>query len=234
MPAEWYSGRIVDTSSSEATNAPTNDTRLATSGTALADADVVVVALHGRDQDPSYLLDNLVRPLDIDANISWVLPVAPGYSWYPDRADTGSAANTAAINSAIGRLDVVVDRISASTTAPIAVLGFSQGACLACEYAASRAERLAAVVALTGSLTGADPTSFSLTTFPGPPVAHFSAGDADPWVDVGRVLATASAFASAGANVIVDLAKDDADHRIRATEVAAVADLLEKLAAVPS
>ena len=53
-------------------------------GTALQKARVACVFLHGRGQSPEAMLDHVVRHLPGD--VAWVLPRAPGSSWYAARA----------------------------------------------------------------------------------------------------------------------------------------------------
>lgn len=206
---------------------------LVTTGTALADAAVVVIALHGRNQDPTYLVDHLVGPVGDEPAVSWWLPAAPDKSWYPDRADSDSAANDEAIAAAIARLETLRTRLTGTTSAPLVLLGFSQGACLACEFVADHPGEVDAMIALTGGLTGADAMAFRVATLPRPIPAFFAAGDRDPWISTERVRATAAAFAAAGAESTVAITGSDGEHHIRVTEVTAVADLLARLAASP-
>jgi len=228
MSAQWYCARSVDTIA-PAPGSGSPPYAVVTAGVPLDQAAVVIIALHGRDQVPTYLVENLVLPLGNNVAVAWLLPHAREQSWYPDRADTNSPANDAAIAGAIERLRTLRERVSA-TTAPVMMLGFSQGACLACAFAAHHPDLIDALVALTGGLTGADPDCFHVTPFPGPTPAYFATGDQDPWIDVARVKATAAAFAAAGATTAVHIAADDGDHHIRTSEVALVADLVKQLA----
>lgn len=198
------------------------------SGTSPEDAQVVVVGLHGRDQDPSYLIDHVVQHMPDDLGICWLLPAARDHSWYPDRADAASEANDAAVASAIGRLDALLAELGGRTV-PVALLGFSQGACLACEFAARRPARVDALVALTGGLTGRDAVDF--VVLPGQAMpAYFAVGDGDEWITPDRVHASAVTFERAGASVAVEITAGDAEHRIRTHEIDAVGRLLRQLA----
>ena len=55
-----------------------------TAGRALARARRVAVVVHGRGQEPAYMLEHLVAPLDAP-DVAYVLPAAAGGSWYPGR-----------------------------------------------------------------------------------------------------------------------------------------------------
>jgi phospholipase/carboxylesterase len=48
-------------------------------------ATVAAVVVHGRDQDPEYMLDQLVARLGLDDDVAYVLPRAADRSWYPGR-----------------------------------------------------------------------------------------------------------------------------------------------------
>jgi predicted esterase len=73
----------------------------------------------------------------------------------------------------------------------IALLGFSQGACLALEYAARHARRYGALVGLSGGLIGPDGTPRDYSgQFAGTPVM-LGCSDSDPHIPLRRVHETA-------------------------------------------
>ena len=75
-------------------------------------------------------------------------------------------------------------------------LGFSQGACLSCEYVARARRRFAGVIAFTGGLIG--PSGDDLTQpgdLGGTPML-LTVSDADPLVPVYRVEETVGLFAT--------------------------------------
>ncbi len=193
-------------------------------GTDPADARVTVIALHGRDQTADFMVEHIVSPL-ARTDIAWLLPQAAAGSWYPDRADTGSPANTAATDLALDQLAQLEAQLE-QTSRQLVILGFSQGACLACEYVARAGRPYGALVALTGSLMGSAPARFDVQPGLAQMPVLLAAGDADPWISSERLEATARAFERAGADVTIHITKD-ADHRIRVTEVAAVGELLD-------
>ena len=85
-------------------------------------------------------------------------PQAAGGTWYPQRFTAPLAQNEPWLSSALATLDALVARIGAAGIPPerTILLGFSQGACLASEYAARHARRWGGVVALSGGLIGPD------------------------------------------------------------------------------
>ena len=85
----------------------------------------------------------------------------------------------------------------------IALLGVSQGACLALEFAARRAQRLGAVIGLSGGLIGETvawpPVDFR--PLEGRPVL-LGCSERDPHISVGRVRETETVMRALGAEVV--------------------------------
>jgi len=125
------------------------------------------VLLHGRGGTPDAVIDLAAR-LGLDGG-RWLAPAADGGSWYPNRFMEPVASNEPSLSRAIERCDAVVrdaaerGRLSAGR---IAVIGFSQGACLAVEYAVRHPGRCGALVVFTGGLIGPAGTDGSLPREP--------------------------------------------------------------------
>ena len=80
-------------------------------------------------------------------------------------------------------------------------MGFSQGACLALEFAARHARRYAAVVAFSGGLIGSTGTSRNYAgSFEGAPV-FIGCSDSDPHIPLERVRESGVVFRRMGARV---------------------------------
>ncbi len=92
------------------------------------DAALAVVALHGRGQPPEFLHD-LVARLDV-TGIRWIAPSAEGRSWYPHPFLEPAPENTPALDRALEVVAQAVAAARASGFDRVAVLGFSQGACV--------------------------------------------------------------------------------------------------------
>jgi phospholipase/carboxylesterase len=190
-----------------------------------AEARRVVVAVHGRGQEPGYMVDALVARLDLP-DVAFVLPAAAGNSWYPDRFNAPREANEPWLGYALEAGEAVVGDVLAAgvPAARVVLAGFSQGACLVADVVARTPRDYAGVAILTGALIGPDGDA----TVPGPlagvPV-FMETGRYDEWVSLERVEATARAFAAAGARVELQVA-DDPLHRIRDEAVAGVRALL--------
>jgi len=83
--------------------------------------------------------------------------------------------------------------------------GFSQGACLASEYALRHPGRYGGLLLYTGGFCGPRGTvPPRLDSFEGTPV-YMGTSDPDDWVPVWRVHETSSALSELGAEVTVDV-----------------------------
>lgn len=215
---------------SDGTGAPSSST-VEQWGADPQDADLVVLAVHGRDQDPSFLREVSAR-IGID-RLSWVAPCAPGRSWYPNRFLDDRAANEPALGEALATVQGHLDRLTVAgiSTERVVLLGFSQGACLLSDHLLCRPVRHAAVALLTGGFIGpagyAPRLAGSLT---GTPVL-VSSSTVDEWVPAERVRETAALLRAAGAQVSLRL-DDDPIHHVNDATVAAAAELIT--AALPT
>ena len=188
---------------------------------------LAVVLVHGRGRSPEEMLD-LFERIDPGGAVP-VAPAAPEASWYPLRFMDAGALDQPELAAALTRIDREVEALEAAgfSRDRIALLGFSQGACLAAEYVYRHPARWAALIALTGGLIGPDKATWSLDAdLEGTPVL-LSGGDADPWVPRGRMQETAAVFGAMGGDVTLTLYPGD-DHLFRDEEVAAARALLRK------
>jgi predicted esterase len=83
-------------------------------------------------------------------------PEAPGNSWWPFSFLAPASAMAPHLEAALATVDIAAAELEARGVprGRIAVLGFSQGACLALEYAARQGAGLRAVACLSGGLIG--------------------------------------------------------------------------------
>jgi predicted esterase len=188
------------------------------------------VLVHGRGQDPSYMVEHLVTPLGLDG-VSFVLPAAAERSWYPDRYSAPRAANEPWLSGALEACDAAVEQVLAAGVPAerIVLAGFSQGGCLVADLVARRPRPYAGVGVLTGALIGPDGDVTAVAHLDGLPVLMASSRH-DEWVALERVEATARAFAAAGADVTLRVS-GDREHGIGAEAVAGVRDLLARAGA---
>jgi phospholipase/carboxylesterase len=193
------------------------------------DAPVVVVAVHGRDQDPAFMRELARRLGPLPAR--FVAPVADARSWYPRPFMAPLAANRPRLDHALaairGRLAALVG--SGVGADRLVLLGFCQGACLLTHLLLTEAPEVAGAVLLTGGHVGAEPLPApSPTALQGLPVVLRSI-EHDPFVPADRVRESARLLAAAGADVDLRIAPGD-EHVVTDEACAAAAALVGELA----
>jgi phospholipase/carboxylesterase len=94
--------------------------------------------------------------------------------------------------------DVVAHGVPAGR---IAIVGFSQGACLATEWVYRRTDRIGALIAFSGGLIGPPGTAWERTASFHEMPAFFGCSDVDAHVPRARVEASAGIFSTLGALV---------------------------------
>jgi hypothetical protein len=124
-------------------------------GRPLQTASLAVVVVHGRDQDPHWMLEHLVGRLDLPLT-AFILPTIEGRSWYPGRFFDPAEHNEPWVSEA---LQTCADAVALAEGAGvpvdrIALVGFSQGACLVAEALERDPRPYAAAAILTGGLIG--------------------------------------------------------------------------------
>jgi len=170
-------------------------------GPAPEEAAATLILIHGRGASAESILslhDALGLP-----NLAAVAPQAAGYTWYPQSFLAPIEANQPYLDSALRKLDTIVNDLLARgvPSERIAILGFSQGACLASEYVARQPRRYGAVMALTGGLIGPPGTPRNYPgALAGTPV-FLGTSDPDPHVPFERVQETQAVLAGMGATV---------------------------------
>ena len=184
-----------------ASNDPHAGQPLLAAGPAPEGAAATLVLLHGRGASAASMLA-LHADLGVDG-LAAVAPQAAGSTWYPHSFLAPLAANQPYLDSALRRVESVVAGLLARGIPGerIALLGFSQGACLASEFVARHPRRYGAVMALTGGLIGPPdaPRSYA-GSLAGTPV-FLGANDPDPHVPFERVRETEAVLRGMGAGV---------------------------------
>ncbi len=170
-------------------------------GTALANANGVIVLLHGRGGSAQDILH--LGAVLAPAGTALLAPEAAGHTWYPNSFLAPRAQNEPFLSSALARVAAAVELAVAAgfRTEQIALCGFSQGACLATEFVGRNPHRYAGLLAFTGGLIGPLDAPLSLTgDLHGTPVL-LSSGDPDPHVPWSRVQQSAELLTGIGAAV---------------------------------
>ena len=190
------------------------------------DAAIAAVLVHGRDQDPEWMLD-VARRIDLDDTVSYVLPRAADRSWYPGRFYDPMEDNEPCLGWSLEAIEAAV----AATARPlthVVLVGFSQGACILAEHLARRPEPYGAAAILTGALFGTpDLERVPVGSLDGLPM-FFGIAEKDDWIPIDAVRDTVAAFQRAGARCELRV-YDDEEHGVNDDEVAAVRGLLLSL-----
>jgi predicted esterase len=191
-------------------------------------ADGALIMLHGRGASSESIL-SLYPMLEVPT-IAALAPQAADGTWYPYSFLAPLEQNQPYLDSALLRVDSIVsDLLSRDIPSQrIAIFGFSQGACLTCEYAARHARPYGAIIAFTGGLIGPPGTP---RDYPGSlkqtPV-FLGASDPDPHVPFERVEETRDVFERMGA--IVELRRyPGMGHTIDTDEIEAARALIARM-----
>lgn len=175
-------------------------------GAPLGSGRATLVLLHGRGASAEDMLD-LARAVG-EPDVSVLAPQAVGHTWYPNRFLAPIESNEPWLGSALAAVDDVLAHAEAAGVSPghIVLGGFSQGACLALEYAVRRAPRLGGVAGLSGGLIGPPGTRWPEEPgrLEGLPV-FLGCSDVDPHIPVERVHESARVFQAGGALVTVSI-----------------------------
>lgn len=195
-----------------------------------AGAKALCVFVHGRGQSPEEMQSHVLARLDTAAT-AFVLPRAPEGVWYAARAvDPLTAETRTELTRGLDALEAGITAIRAEHPGlPLLLAGFSQGACLALEYAFSGRPAPDALFALTGCRIGvrADDRPGAL---PRALPVYLSDGDADPWISVEAMADAALDLARGGAALRSDVFPGR-PHEVSDAEVAMLQSALNDMAA---
>ena len=179
----------------------THNKKVLVRGKPLEQTGKALLLIHGRGATAANILP-LAQTLHA-GRFTLYAPQATNQSWYPYSFMAPVSQNQPALDSALELIDETVKGIQAQGIASenIYLLGFSQGACLASEYATRHAQRFGGLLIFTGGLIGQQiDTSNYHGNFDGTPVL-ITTGDPDPHVPVSRVDETVKIMEEKGAVV---------------------------------
>lgn len=198
-------------------------------GARLEQAGGVMVMIHGRGGSAPDILS--LAGAFARADFAYLAPQAAGHTWYPYRFLEPTARNQPHLASALDAIASVVEQLEAAGVASerIILLGFSQGACLATEFAARNPRRWGGVVGLSGGLIGTDAEiGLHRGDLAGTPVV-LGCSDVDPHIPLGRVQATTRILTAMKA-VVDETIYPGMGHGIVEDEVERVRHLIDAVA----
>ncbi|MDQ3439060.1 MAG: alpha/beta hydrolase [Planctomycetota bacterium] len=132
-------------------------------------------------------------------------PEAAGATWYPHSFLAPREMNQPYLDSALRRIDTIITDLldRGIPSERIALLGFSQGACLTSEFVARHPRRYGAVLALTGGLIGPPRHAARVRRLARGTPVFLGTSDPDPHVPFERVEETDAVLTRLGAQVEV-------------------------------
>jgi predicted esterase len=210
------------------TKGPHQGQPVRSAGVPLEQAHAALVLIHGRGATADNIL-TLSPALDIPG-FAYLAPQAGGHTWYPQSFLAPIQNNEPGISSGLQAIQDVLARVGAAGV-PLertVLLGFSQGACLALEFAARQARRYGGVVGLSGGLIGPDGTPRNYPgTLEATPI-FLGCSDVDPHIPAERVRETADVMRRLNGQVTMRL-YPGMGHSINDDEIAAVRKIMAEL-----
>ncbi|MGC7101377.1 alpha/beta hydrolase [Amycolatopsis lurida] len=199
-------------------------------GTPVNQAELAVLAVHGRGQDPAFMRTTAHRLGT--APVRFFAPEAEGNTWYPLSFLEPVERNQPALGRSLQVMQACLDRLAQAgfDRGRVVLWGFSQGACLLSHLVLITGRPVGGLVLFTGGYVGKEPPPVpGERGLRGVPTVLRSIED-DPWVPRHRVEETAALLRQAGAEV--DLRIDPGtEHVITDEACAAATGLLETVAA---
>ena len=197
-----------------------------TLGEKLETAKAAMILLHGRGDSAQGILS--LVPEIVMPGFAYGAPNAAGQTWYPHRFIEPVSRNEPNLSSALEVLDALVEHVCEHVKKEkIIILGFSQGSCLALEYAARAGGRFGAIVGLSGGLIGdvLEPTRYkNLENTP----IFLGCSDVDAHIPKSRVIETALILEGLGAKVDKRI-YPNFGHSVNEDELQAVRELMGAL-----
>jgi predicted esterase len=187
------------------------------------------VLLHGRGADSEGMLA-LAQEFG-QHDIAYVAPEAAGRSWYPYSFLAPLEQNEPYLSDALDMVRAALSRLAREGYPPerVALIGFSQGGCLALEYVARNAKRYGAVAGLSAGLIGPPGTPRAYPgSLAGTPL-FLGCSDVDGHVPLARVYESRDVLGGLGAEV-EERIYPGMGHTVNADEISKVAQMLKAIA----
>jgi phospholipase/carboxylesterase len=179
--------------------------QIKTTGKSITEAEKVMIMIHGRGASADSIL-GLANYFN-SKTTAYIAPQATGGSWYPYSFLAPMDQNEPGLSSALSVIHELVEKVKSDGFADsqIYFLGFSQGACLALEFAARNPGQYGGVFGLSGGLIGPPGTDRNYPgSLAGTPV-FLGCSDIDSHIPKDRVLESGEVLENMRAAVTVKL-----------------------------
>ena len=197
---------------------PHQDQPVLQSGVRLDKAQSGMILIHGRGATAQDIL-TIAREMEAP-DFAFLAPQAVGYTWYPYRFLEPVERNEPGISSGLQVIGDLIEQLNDHDIPAehIFLLGFSQGACLALEYAARHPQRYGGIIGLSGGLIGPQisPEDYSGSLKQTP--VFLGCSDVDPHIPRKRVEESAAIFQKLDGKVTLRL-YPDMGHSINQDEI---------------
>ncbi|MEO0564628.1 MAG: dienelactone hydrolase family protein [Chloroflexota bacterium] len=187
-------------------------------GAKLTEARAVMIAIHGRGGSAQDILG--LADVISSEDVALFAPQANRSTWYPQSFLAPIETNEPGLSSALNVMDTLLTKLTKEDfpSDKIILMGFSQGACLATEFAARHAQRFGGVIGFSGGLIGPPGTSRDYVgAFDGTPV-FLGCSDVDFHIPLERVKETTEVMGRMGATVDEKIGRESWRERV-CTEV---------------
>jgi len=194
------------------------------------------ILLHGRSRTKQEMLD-LATGLEIGGT-RWLAPYADQGLWYPGRFMEPLESNEPFLTRSVDRCDrLMQDATENGRLGPeqLFIVGFSQGACIAVEYALRHPGSCAAIVVFSGCLMGPPGTDWRPAggkTLEGLRV-FLTGSDVDEWIPEERTREAARVLEDLGADVDLRI-YPSRPHIVSNLELAEAREFLRSRMLMPS
>jgi predicted esterase len=200
-------------------------------GASLKDARAALILLHGRGataEDIYSLGEEIAGDLP---NLALLAPQASANTWYPQRFFAPLEQNEPYLSSALGVISGLVASLEKAGIGGqrIMLVGFSQGACLALEYAARNPMRYGGVIGLSGALIGPPGSPRKPVATLGATPVYLGCSDRDPHIPLASVEESAQILARMGGAVTKSIFPG-MGHTVNEEELSFATDLAGRLA----
>jgi predicted esterase len=184
-----------------------------------------MLMIHGRGATAEDILELAAEFKQ--SGFAYLAPQAAQHSWYPNSFLAPMSSNEPGLSSGLAVIAALLEQLADAgiPTESTILLGFSQGACLALEFAARNARRYGGLVGLSGGLIGPDGTprnyGGSLEDTP----VFLGCSDSDFHIPRERVEQSAEVLQQLGGNVTAKL-YPRMEHTVNRDEIRAVQGMM--------